>query len=520
MIKNKTLLTSALPLILLSTLSISMAADFYSYTGLQNPILAPSLNTLLRADERPNCMTIDDSTENAWNAGEICFSSDMNSSIPNFSFANNLLSRANLTASQNLLEDGPGAECTSAGGSEAASENLGGFCLAADLNASISNFANFSVANQLSAVGMQYLQAIFGDGSILSDSAPVGSECVSAGGSISLPENSDGFCLASDLLKSTSAFSNFAVANDIPLVGLQFIQILFDDTGTSTASGTGAKCISVGGSAAASGSTAGFCLASDLSTATAGFANFAIAHDVPVTDLQFLQVTYEDASPSEGSLAPQGAGAPVGAECISINGSIAATENRKGFCLVSDLIETAINSADITIANNLPVSGMQFLQVKFGDAALGDLPSNVATVAGAECVSDAGSTASAGNPEGFCLVADLINSTIESANISVANDLPVVAWEFLQVPSENVPPAAVPKGVVVSGSEEFPFNPTSEVSTDAKSLAALLDSANSRGDRVVSKDSFFHLSDQTNGIEIYSTPYWHTYPHIGLWVGR
>ncbi len=515
MIKNKTLLTSALCLTLLST--ISMAADFYSDTRFQDPILTPSLDTLLPTDEREDCMTIDDSTADVWNAGEICFSSDINSTT------NSLRRRASLTASQDGLGDGAGAECVSAGDSAAANDSAGGLCLAADLNTSISGLANFAVANQFPAAGMQYLQAIFGDGSTLGDSAPVSSECVSVGGSISLAENSDGFCLASDLIKSTTAFAKFAVANGIPLVGIQFIQILFDDTGTSIASGTGTKCVSVGGSAAASGATAGFCLAADLSTSTAGFANFAIAHDLPVTDLQFLQVTYEDSRSSSGSLASQGAGAPVGAECISVEGSLAAVENPNGFCLVSDLIESSVDSADISIANDLAVSGMQFLQVKFAaDGSLSELPSSPG---GAECVSVDGSTASAGNPEGFCLVADLINSTIESANFTVANDLPVVAWEFLQVPSENVPPlvgssnpaedTVVPEGIVVSGFEELPFSPTPEA-PDVISSSALLDS---RG-RVEGKTPFFHHSDQTNGIEIFSTPYWRIYPHLGLWVGR
>jgi hypothetical protein len=236
-----------------------------------------------------------------------------------------------------------------------------------------------------------------------------------------------------------------------------------------------------------------------------------------VTNLQFLQVTFEDAGSSGESFSFPGAGAPSGAECISVNDSIAAIANPEGFCLVSDLMESLEDSADITIANNLSVSGMQFLQAEF---AAGELPPS--SGGGAECASDAGSIAAAGNPEGFCLVADLINSTMESANIAVANDLPVVAWEFIQVPSENVPPldgpgnptdAGVPVGIVISGFEEFPFIPTPDDSPEEISSAALVDS-------VDSQTPFFHLSDLSDGIEIYSTPYWRTYPHLGLWVGR
>jgi hypothetical protein len=296
------------------------------------------------------------------------------------------------------------------------------------------------------------------------------------------------------------------------------VQILFAEGGSGSASNTGTECVSIGGSTATTGTAGGFCLAADLSSSAAGFTNFSIAHDATVSDLQFLQVAFENASGSGELPLSLGAGAPTGAECISVDGSIAAINQSNGFCLVSDLIESSIDSAGLTMANKLPVSGMQFLQVKFANA--GETPSSFNS--SAECVSDDGSTAAAGNPGGFCLVSDLINSTVESANISVANDLPVMSWEFLQVPSKNAPSlassnnllgAGIPKGIVISGFEEIPFIP------------ALDDNLNSEPSPILenieaSPATSYHLSNQTNGMEINSTPYWRTYPNIGLWVGR
>jgi hypothetical protein len=296
--------------------------------------------------------------------------------------------------------------------------------------------------------------------------------------------------------------------------------VLFADGGGGAASNAGTECVSIGGSSATTGTTGGFCLAADLSTSAAGFANFSVAHDATVSDLQFLQVTFEDASGSDRLFSSPGAGAPVGAECISVDGSIAAINDPNGFCLVSDLIESTIDSAGLTFANKLPVSGMQFLQVKFANG--GEAPSSLSSTA--ECVSDDGSTAAAGNPGGFCLVSDMVNSTVESANFTVANDLPVMSWEFLQVPSKDAPPlvgsnnplgVGVPKGVVISGFEEFPFIPTQDGNLDTETPPpSILDN------NLVNQAMFFHLSSQTNGIEPFSTPYWRTYPNIGLWVGR
>jgi len=520
MIKN-TLSISALPLALFS--SFSMATDFSSNIELTS---SPSSldTTLVTTDQLMECSTINDSTATAWNTGEICFASDNTTSTKKFSAINSHSKSINSKGLKNSLKDSNslGAKCASDGGSAAASESLGGFCLAADLNSSIANSANFSVANEVPVVGMQYLQVVFKEGGTLTSSAPMGAECISSGGAASAPENSEGFCLASDLSRSTAAFANFAVANGLPVAGLQFIQVLFADGGTGTASTAGTECASIGGSNATTGTTGGFCLAADHSTSAAGFANFSIAHDATVSDLQFLQLTFEDANGSGRIFSSPGAGAPTGAECVSIDGSIAAINDPNGFCLVSDLMESSIDSAGLTLANKLPVSGMQFLQVKFADG--GDSPSSVSSTA--ECVSDDGSTASAGNPGGFCLVSDMINSTAESASITVANDLPVMSWEFLQVPSKAAPPlvgsnnplgVGIPKGVIVSGFEEIPFIPTADDNTEIETeteIPAIPDN------NLVNQAAFFHLSNQTNGIEPFSTPYWRTYPNIGLWVGR
>ncbi len=516
MINKKTFLKSALSLALFSNLSI--AANSNSNAEFQNT--SPPLDTMLvTTDKLMKCSTINDSTTTIWNTGEICFASDINPA------ATNSQTKPIYTKGlQNLLRESNsiGANCTSDGSSTAASESLGGFCLASDLNPSIANSANFSVANEIPVVGMQFLQVVFKEGGALGGSAPIGAECISSGGSTSAPENSDGFCLASDLSRSTAAFANLAVANGLPVASLQFVQVLFADGGGGDASNKGTECVSIGGSNATTGTSGGFCLAADLSTSAAGFANFSVAHDAKVSDLQFLQVTFEDASGSGRVFSAPGAGAPIGAECVSVDGSIAAINNPNGFCLVSDLIESSIDSAGLTLANKLPVSGLQFLQIKFADS--GEIPSTFSSTA--ECVSDGGSTAAAGNPGGFCLVSDLINSTSESANITVANDLPVMSWEFLQVPSKDAPPLVgsnnplgigIPKGVAVSGFEEIPFIPTPEDNLDSETESpSVLDTS------LVNRDQagFFHLSNQTNGIEQFSTPYWRTYPNIGLWVGR
>lgn len=322
--------------------------------------------------------------------------------------------------------------------------------------------------------------------------------------------------MISSLKKSMTDFSVFSIANGLPIVGLQFLQVKFSDINSlgGTPLSFDTECLSIGGSAAkTTGTAGGFCLASDLSTSAVESANFSVAHNAPVTDLQFLQVTFGGDSSTSGQLAPPGFGAPIGAECISVDGSIVVTENPEGFCLVSDLIGST-DSAAISVGNDLPVSGLQFLQVQFteGSSSRNFPPSfRLSTPIGTECVSIEGSTAATGNAEGFCLVSDLINPTIGMANFSVANNLPVKAWEFLQVPSKDIARyggsnVGAPVGVVVSDFIMAPF--------DLRYRSSAL------ADFLGYKMQYFHLSDQTSGMEAYSIPYLNTYPHLGLEIGR
>ena len=483
MIIIKTLLSSVLTLTLFS--AITMAADSNSHAERQQATSTPLVKTASAANGRLECKQIvGNSTANAWNTGEICFATDTHSSKGKRSSSSDL--RAANSISQNRAGSSSGAECISAGGSTAMTEAASGFCMASDLNTAQADVANFSVDNGLSVAGMQFLQATFSDGSTQTANAPISSECISAGGSTPFTANAEGFCLVSDLSRSLTDFARFSVANALPVVGVQFLQIKLN-TNLAGGSGAGSKCRSVGGTTAAAG---GFCLASDLSTGAA-VTNFSVAHSVPATDMHFLQVTFGSGGQSGGSPASPGAGAPLGVECISTEGSVAAAGSPEGFCMVSDLIRSSIGSANITIANGSPVTGLQFLQATFGTGGAG----------GSECVSPEGSTASSGNTGGFCLVSDLMGQTLGSTNFSVANASPVTSWEFIQVPSST----GTPVGVVVSDSVTIPFE---------------VQSASARASSVSSQKPFFHISDQAGEMEEFSTPYWRLYPHLGIWAGR
>ncbi|MCK5831310.1 MAG: hypothetical protein KAH20_13530 [Methylococcales bacterium] len=513
--KKKALLHyNVLSLTLFSTMT--MAAEVHSNTNPHSA--APFIDAhLASTEESVECMAVDDSKENTWNIGEFCFTSNIHLPKTNFSRPVTPTRSAKFKVLLNPINRTSGAECISSRNTSAKNEKTGGFCLASDINTSLSGIANFSVANELPVTGMQFMQVVFKDGSTLDSKVQIGAECSSAGGSTSTPESTDSFCMASDLSRSTTAFANFAVANGIPVVGLQFLQVMFEEGETSNTPGTRTQCGSMGGSTAETGNTGGFCLASNLSTSTAGFTSFSMAHDIPVSDLQFLQVTFEDVRSYDAHLSSSDQGTQVGAECISVDGSSASIGNPKAFCLASDLIESVINSADIAITNDLPVSGMQYLQIKFAD---GDSINHLSFPSiDAKCISGDGSNATASNPTGFCLVSDLINSTTESANISIANDLPITALEFLQVPSKNTPPfvgtnnsqgAKMPEGMFISGFKKFPFN----------AIPGKLSNLKLSSQRRKNQTPFFHLSNKTKGIEINSIPYWQTYPHLGLSLGR
>lgn len=519
MIRKTTLLSGAFAATLFS--ATPMAADSLSLARLSKFSPTPFLEVALTTESGAvECLAIDDTNSTGWNTGKICLASEIiDASTTTFATAP-YLQAANFKVLRDIgFVSLPGAECMSAGGSSDASGSTEGFCMAADLITSETNIQNFSFKNGLPATGMQFMQAIFADGSTQSASAPIIQECISPDGSPSANgnENSGGFCMISSIKKSITDLSVFSIANALPMVGLQFLQVKFADINALSVPlfSYDTECLSIGGSAAkTTGPIGGFCLASDLSGSAVESANFSIAHNTPVTDLQFMQVTFSDNGFPGSLFSPAGLGAPVGAECISVDGSIAVTGNPEGFCLVSDLIGSSdADYSAISVVNNLPVSGLQFLQAKFTDGiSSGGSPSfGLGAPIGTECLSIEGSSAATGNAEGFCLVSDLINPTIGLANFSIANNLPVSAWEFLQVPSEDVTrfggsKIGAPVGVVVSDFMMSPFD--------------LRPSSSALADIVGRQMRYFHLSNQTSGMEAYATPYWRAYPHLGLWIGR
>jgi len=403
----------------------------------------------------------------------------------------------------------------SASGSSQATGSTIGFCMTADLSASDSEIQHFSFKNDLPATGIQFMQAIFADGSIQTSSAQMSQECLLPDGSPASVEgeNSGGFCMISSLKKSITEFSTFSLANALPMVSLQFIQVQFKDiSNQSESSSSLLECQSVEGSAAQSTGKEGFCLSSDLSNSIVKSANFSFAHNAPVTDLVFVQLTFSDNSLTDRQLLPPGLGAPIGAECISVAGSISAGGNIEGSCLVSDLIISATASANIALANDLPISGLQFFQASFSEQGNNNqLPPTLP--ARTECVSMNGSIAATEKLNGFCLASDLLSAT-GSAVFTIANDLPVTSWEFIQVPSKDATPKSgssnsaseeVPDGIAISNNVALPFN------LQAKdSLANYLDPLT----------RYFHISNQTIGMEVHSTLYWRDYPNLAIWLGR
>ena len=389
--KKGTLLGSVLAVTVSS--APALAADFDTSDGLQGTTPSPLQNTALGAKELgAKCESVDNSTAATWNVGEFCLASDHNTSTTDLA-GPAVAKDAAVAGSRVPLRDGGshsesrrspsagapmGPECVSVGGSTAATadEGEGGFCLASDLSTSTTGIANFAFANGLPAAGLQFLQVTSRDGSqfvgsrpIPNAGAPMGAKCVSAGRSTAATGDDGGFCLASDLSTSTTGIAKFAFANGLPAAGLQFLQITFADRGSPGGSrhspGTGAECVSVDGSTAATGDGGRFCLVSDLNTSSTGFANFAVANDLRVAGLQYLQVTFGDGSPFGGSGHSPGARA----ECVSVGGSTAATGNTGGFCLVSDRNASKTGFANFAVANDLPVAALQFVRVPFRDGS-------------------------------------------------------------------------------------------------------------------------------------------------------
>ncbi len=496
----------------------ALAADFNTPGRLQETSPFPLQNTILGAKEfGAECESVDNSTAATWNAGEFCLVSDHSTSTRDArDDGSHGDSRRSPTASAPT-----GAECVSVGGSTAATQGDGGFCLASDLSTSKTSLVNFAVANGLPAAGVQLLQVTLRDGSQLvgsrrfpSASAPMRAECVSVAGSTAATEDDRGFCLVSDLSTSTAGFANLSVANGLPVAGVQFLQITSADSsspGRSPYFSPGrAKCVSIGGSTAATGDAGRFCLVSDLSTSTAGFANLSVANEVPVAGMQYLQVTFRDGSRS--GRAPD-ASEPMGAECVSVDGSRATTGDA-GACLASDLRTLTSGVANFAVANDLLVAGLQYLQVTFRDG--GPLAGSGRSPGGAvaECVSVGGSTAATGNTGGFCLVSDRNPSKTGLANIAVANDLPVAALQFVRIPfrdgssldgSRRTPSADGLMGVVISDPDRSPIHRLSP-----PALAGIVDHP----------QRHFRISERRSGIVMHLSPHGRRHPRPVLWRSR
>ena len=330
---------------------------------------------------------------------------------------------------------------------------------------------------------------------------------MSAGGSTAATGDDGGFCLASDLSTSKTGIAKFAFANGLPAAGLQFLEITFADGGSPGgsrhSSGAGAKCVLIGGSTAATGDAGRFCLASDLKTSSTSFANLSIANDLPVVGMQYLQVTFRDGSPLDGSGHSLDASEPMGAECVSVDGSTATTGDAGEFCLASDLRTLTAGAANFAVANGLLVASMQYLQVTFRDGS--PLGGSGHSPAGAECVSVSGSTAATGNPGGFCLVSDR-NTKTGFANFAVANDLPVAALQFVRVPFRKGGSLAdAPMGVVISDPDRLPIHRLSP-----PALAGIADHP----------QRYFHISERRSGIEMHLSRHGRRHPRPVFWLSR
>jgi len=356
------------------------------------------------------------------------------------------------------------AKCLANGGSNAATGSAGGFCIASDLNTSTTELASFAVANETPVTGLQFLQVTLRDGSVLVGSSelqdnetPMKAVCTSAGGSNA--GDAGAFCLAADLTRDNLAA--FSVANGLPVVGLQFLQVTFATTNSLTEPVKGdtneaTKCVSANGSTATTGNAGGFCLASDLGASTTGVANFSVANSLPVEGIHFLQVSFgDDSAPDE---VRPGTDTPTVVECISPQGSTAVTGGARGSCLASDLSTLTKGSANFSLANNLSISNMQSLQAVFGGD--GQLSESQKLGLSSECVSAKGSAATPADSKGFCLSSDRGASTMNFANFSMANALPVSALRFIQIPDQPrglgyLPNEDTPIGVVISNSNSL-----------------------------------------------------------------
>jgi hypothetical protein len=316
--------------------------QFLQVTFKNGPTLSGS--RLLPADDNTplvaECSSAGGST--AFTAGGFCLSSDLTELAANMAKLSvaNSLSAASLNFVQVTFGDremlgeagelsgsgtSTGPECTLVDGSRAVAGNPGGFCMASDLGSSTADlFANFTVANDLPVVGVQFLQIAF-------DQAhsqhfrrtvwPGGKKCESVDGSAATIGDADGACMVSDLATPSTDYSaSFSVANSLAIAGMQYVQATFGrnqlPAGTARSTTVGAptdgRCSSAQGSTAASTNAGGFCLVADRGRSALGFANFAIANDLPVASLRFLQVPFGDRATAK-KLGAGKEGDPIGA---------------------------------------------------------------------------------------------------------------------------------------------------------------------------------------------------------------
>jgi RTX calcium-binding nonapeptide repeat (4 copies) len=225
--------------------------------------------------------------------------------------------------------------------------------------------------------------------------------------------------------------------------------------------------------------------------------------------MHYLQVTFGDDSPRQFP----GAGEPLAAECVSVDGSTATTGDAGEFCLASDLRTLTADTANFAAANDLFVAGLHYLQVTFRDgsplAKSGHSPG-----AGAKCGSVGGSTAATGNTRGFCLVSDRNTSKTGFANFAVANDSPVATLQFVRVPfrdrdspdgSRLIPSADPPMGVVISDPDRLPIHRLSP-----PALAGIADHP----------QRYFPSSERGSGIVMHLSPPGRRHPSPAFWLSH
>ncbi|MEQ1559082.1 MAG: hypothetical protein ABL933_09135 [Methyloglobulus sp.] len=487
----------------------AQAVDLRSLAEIQKANNRKSI--LIAEDISGKCTVRGDSNVLAKNATGSCKASESAKAASEYS----------MLAENNLLIAGAakGTSCISRAGSKAGvTGRMGAFCLAADINALKTPPAHFSVGNALPMKGLQFMQVSFRDGSKIIGSIPlprpgtaIGSKCISVGGSRSSATGKTGdFCIAADLMPSVTAPVHFSVANSLAVASLQILQVAFRDAGvqTSPLSVTGAKCISIGGSNAVNQDAGGFCLASDLKTPSTGLSGFAVANKLSAASLQFLQVSFRDRYTDDG--AGHLLGTPMGAECRSFGNSTASTGAMGEFCLVSKLSTLSTGFANFSMANDLPVEGLQFLQVQFADGkALAQ------TINDIKCKSAGGSTSAIGNTKGFCLTADRRISSTNYANLSVANNLPITALQFVQIPfrggSQAVglrqpADAGAATGMTVSDAVPFPTHQS----------IFLPDFARIAG----RKQQYFGISEAGSKIVMHTSPIAHSDNVPVFWISR